>query len=354
MAGLLKRAGDATNAEAARWIAGMEPAHRRIVGYQLGLWDARERPGGTAGKAVRAALTLTCARAAGGEPGAALRGAVAVELLHNLSLLYDDAMDRDAVRRARPAAWRVFGRQATEQAADALLPLAVARLFDPPAEPETAGVAASALGEAVVRLVQGQALDLGFERRREVGVEECRWMLSGKTASLMACACRLGAVFAGAGPELTAGFTRLGEDLGMVFQLRDDVLGIWGDPSVTGKPGGSDLTARKKSFPVVAALSAGTPDAHRLADAYATTPAPTRGPGPGHGPSGVERPTELAELRELIERLGGRERTVAESQAHLVNAHRFLDGLRATGDGRVVAGADDLAALGDFFATRPR
>lgn len=110
VAGLLAGAGEVVTGEAARWLSGMEPEDERIIGYQLGLWDADGRPGaGGGGKWVRAALTLSCARAAGGDPREALRGAGAVELLHTLSLLYDDAMDRDAVRRARPSAWRVFG-----------------------------------------------------------------------------------------------------------------------------------------------------------------------------------------------------------------------------------------------------
>ncbi|WP_441248135.1 polyprenyl synthetase family protein [Kitasatospora sp. McL0602] len=342
VAGLLAGAGEVVTGEAARWLSGMEPEDERIIGYQLGLWDADGRPGaGGGGKWVRAALTLSCARAAGGDPREALRGAGAVELLHTLSLLYDDAMDRDAVRRARPSAWRVFGRRPAERAAAALLPYVVARLFDPPVGLAVAGAAAAALGEAVVRLALGQAMDLDFERRPRVSVEECRLMIADKTASLMACACGLGALLAGADRGRTAGFTQLGEDLGMAFQIVDDILGLWGDAAVTGKPAGSDLRARKKSFPVAVALAADSPDSARLAAAYAH-PADSLGP------------SDTAELLTLIEQLGGRKAALAEADAYLASAVRFLDEVRCTAGPAVRAACDDLAALAGYLAVRTR
>ncbi|MEV7728760.1 polyprenyl synthetase family protein [Streptomyces sp. NPDC087917] len=140
-----------------------------------------------------------------------------------------------------------------------------------------------------MRLAQGQALDLAFEGRRSVSVEECRRMMGGKTASWMACACRLGALYGGADAELVDGFTTFGKDLGMAFQLVDDVLGIWGDPSVTGKPAGSDLVARKKSFPVAVALSAGGPLAARPAEGVR----PDRRAGEA-GPGGDRTPDRVA------------------------------------------------------------
>ncbi|MEU8518390.1 polyprenyl synthetase family protein [Streptomyces sp. NPDC048577] len=104
----------------------------------------------------------------------------------------------------------------------------------------------------------------------------------------MACACRLGALYAGADAERVAACARFGEDLGMAFQLVDDVRGFWGDPSLTGKPVGSDLTARKKSFPVAAALSTGTPSAERLSEVYASaTPVRPAGPRRDHAAGGA-------------------------------------------------------------------
>jgi geranylgeranyl diphosphate synthase type I len=125
------------------------------------------------------------------------------------------------------------------------------------------------LAAAVQRLLDGQSADLAFERRDDVGVEECQAMAAAKTGALLGCACAMGALFGGGRPAQVLRLAAFGEDLGLAFQLADDLLGIWGDPSRTGKPVHSDLRSRKKSLPVVAALTSGTPAGAQLAAAYA-------------------------------------------------------------------------------------
>ena len=100
--------------------------------------------------------------------------------------------------------------------------------------------------------------DLAFESRGDVTLPECIEMAGDKTAALMACACTIGAVHVGAPAELAMGLAEFGGHVGLAFQLTDDLLGIWGAPEVTGKPVRSDLRARKKSLPVVAALTSGS------------------------------------------------------------------------------------------------
>jgi geranylgeranyl diphosphate synthase type I len=237
-------------------VGRLSPDVRRVAAYHLGLADADGQPvAAGAGKALRPALALLSARAAGAPAGRAVPAAAAVELVHNFSLLHDDIMDGDTERRHRPTAWTVFGVGPAILAGDALLVLAQDLLLETPPY----GVwAARCLSAAVQRLIAGQGADMAFERRDDVPVAECLDMEADKTAALMACACSIGAIHIGAPAELAMHLAEFGTNAGLAFQLADDLLGIWGAPEVTGKPVGSDLRARKKSMPVVSALASGT------------------------------------------------------------------------------------------------
>ena len=302
---------------------------RRIAGYHFGWWDSGERPTGhRSGKALRPALTLLTAQACGGRDAidAAIPAAVAVELAHNFSLLHDDVMDRDTTRRHRPSAWAVFGINPAILVGDSLLTLA----FDVLA---TAGGGhfpdiAHRLGLAVQALVEGQAQDIGFERRMDVTPAECLSMLKLKTAPLFACACACGALAVDGTPAEVERYGRYGEMLGLSFQLADDLLGIWGDPAVTGKPAYADLAVRKKSAPVVEALQSATPAGRRLAALY-------RKP--------YLEPAELAEAARLVDEAGGRH--WSQRQADL-----FLSG--ALQELRSGAADTDLATLARLSARR--
>jgi geranylgeranyl diphosphate synthase, type I len=265
------------------------PAELRLIaGYHFGWLDLKGRPAtAAAGKGVRPALVLLCAEAVGGGADRALPAAVAVELVHNFSLLHDDVMDRDALRRHRPSVWSVFGTTNAILAGDALHSLA----FDELAKGGDGG-GARRLSAALLRLVRGQCADVGFERRTDVGFSECLNMARDKTGALLAVACALGAQYGGGTGEHVERLWRFGMHLGLAFQLADDLLGIWGDARTTGKPVGTDLRRRKKSLPVVAALAGGHPAAHRLAALY-----------------GADEPLDddgVAAVAQLIEDAGGR------------------------------------------------
>jgi geranylgeranyl diphosphate synthase type I len=178
---------------------------------------------------------------------------VAVELVHNFSLLHDDIMDGDTERRHRPTAWTVFGTPAAILAGDALLALAQDILLED-GGPQGRW-AARCLLAAVQRLISGQSADMEFEQRHSVSMDECLTMAGDKTAALMACACSIGAIFTGAPPSLAMSLADFGSHTGLAFQLVDDLLGIWGAPEVTGKPVWSDLRTRKKTLPVAAAMA---------------------------------------------------------------------------------------------------
>ncbi|MGB9757063.1 MAG: polyprenyl synthetase family protein [Candidatus Bipolaricaulaceae bacterium] len=224
-----------------------------LVGYPLGLTEADGSPGpGPSGKFLRPSLVLFACEAMGGEVEKALPLAVALELVHNFSLVHDDIQDRDEFRRGRPAAWKVFGEGQAINAGDALLVLAL-RIALSAELPDSARLSAQeTLLSATLRMIEGQALDLAAEGKA-LGVEGYLSLARRKTGALLGCAFVLGAIAAGR-PDLREPSQTLGEELGLAFQIRDDILGIWGDPAKTGKPVGSDLLRKKRSFPISFAL----------------------------------------------------------------------------------------------------
>jgi geranylgeranyl diphosphate synthase, type I len=280
-----------------------------IAGYHLGWWDEHGHPVRVSGgKAIRPALALLCAQAVGGTATKAVPAAVAVELVHNYSLLHDDVMDGDLTRRHRRTAWSVFGANPAILAGDALLVLALDVLAGSGHPAATDAI--RMLAAAVQDLFEGQDTDLSFEQRVEVELAECVQMAEGKTAALIGCACALGAVFGGGRQGQVAHLQGFGKHLGLAFQYVDDLLGIWGDPAVTGKPVHSDLGSRKKSFPVVAALTSHTPAGRELVTLYHRDQ-PLSG-------------TDAAHAAELIDAAGGRAWSQAQADELVAQAMREL------------------------------
>jgi geranylgeranyl diphosphate synthase, type I len=193
--------------------------------------------------------------------------------------------------------------------------------------------AARCLSAAVQRLISGQGADLAFERRDEVPLPECLAMAGDKTAALMACACSIGAIHVGAPPELAMGLAGFGAHAGLAFQLVDDLLGIWGAPGITGKPVRSDLRARKKSLPVVAALNAGTAASAQLA-------ALLRRDGP-------LSEDDLVRAAGLVEDAGGKHWTEAEAASQLAAAHACLAETDMPEEVRA-----ELAGIAEFITAR--
>ncbi len=229
---------------------------RRIAGYQLGWWDAD----GVAtaegqGKTVRPALVLLASRAVSGSADPGVPAGVAVELVHNFSLLHDDIMDRDVERRHRPTGWVTFGEGQAILAGNAMLAAAVDTLVrEDPRHERTVPL----LLAVVQQLISGQSADLALEGDESAELDDVLAMEEGKTAALLAGSLALGAAAAGAEPAVERALSETGRLLGLAFQLVDDVLGIVGNSAVTGKSASSDVRAGKRSAPVVAALRSGT------------------------------------------------------------------------------------------------
>ncbi|NIH80016.1 polyprenyl synthetase family protein [Amycolatopsis viridis] len=309
----------------------LDPASRAIAYYHLGWTDLDGNPTSGGGKAVRPALALLSAEAAGARPETGLPGAVAVELVHNFSLLHDDLMDGDTERRHRPTVWAVRGAASAILTGDALLALANEVLLE--ADGPGAVGAARLLSEAVGELIRGQVLDVAFEQRDDVTLDECLDMAGGKTGALLSASAAIGAVLACAPPRVVDALAEFGADLGLAFQLVDDVLGIWGEPSVTGKPVHSDLRARKKSLPVTYALTHGGAPGRELA-AWLSG-------GDAADEDAVRRAADLVDLA------GGRAWALEEAHRRMTAGQRKL-----TDAGVPERVRAELLALARFIVTR--
>ncbi len=226
-----------------------------MLHYHLGWADANFQPTQVnAGKRLRPVFLLLCCEAQGGSWNQALPAAAAVELLHNFSLIHDDIEDRDEFRRGRATLWTLWGEAQAINAGDALYTLAYRALLSLDAvnlPAERILRAARSYSHAVLKITEGQCWDLGFENVLCVTETDYLAMISGKTATLLGMSCELGGIIAGADPEAVQALRDFGEAVGMAFQMNDDLLGLWGDPEITGKPVGADLRRRKKTLPIL-------------------------------------------------------------------------------------------------------
>jgi len=317
---VLARSRRVINPAIARAVERLAPEIRHIAAYHLGWTDADGKPvDAPGGKGIRPTLAMLGAEAAWEDSEVGVPGGVAVELVHNFSLIHDDIIDTDMERHHRPTVWSVFGVGPAIVAGDALQILAHQVLLE--SSPATGPAASALLADATAAMIAGQADDIAFEKRRDVTVKECTAMSAAKTGALLGCASSIGAVLAGA-PDATVGALRdYGRHLGLAFQAVDDLLGIWGDPDQTGKPAGSDLRSRKKSMPIVSALAAGGAEADELR-ALILGPADADAPLPELSQDEVERATYL------VEACGGREWTAVRAKANLDAALGALERVR--------------------------
>ena len=196
------------------------------------------------GKRLRPALVLLSSRLFGAQPESAISIAAAVEMVHGASLIHDDVIDDTDLRRGQPTMKAISGNRIAVLLGDLLLCqalLAVAEL--------DRVVLVQVVSQAVADMTAGQIMELRYQGNVETQVDHYLRMIEGKTAALMEAGCRLGALLNNAGSEQIEACARFGLNLGMAFQISDDVLDIWGNPDKLGKPTGSDLRERKYTLP---------------------------------------------------------------------------------------------------------
>jgi geranylgeranyl diphosphate synthase, type I len=229
-----------------------------MMRYHLGWIDEKGKPTtNNSGKALRPALCLFSCEAVGGSYRQALPAAAALELVHNFSLIHDDIQDNDKERRHRPTVWAIWGQPQAINAGTAMRILAnsaLRRLREDEVSIRKQLILGERLDEVTLDLIEGQYLDIGFEDRFDITVDDYLTMINGKTGALLSGSMEIGAFIGTDDEAKVMNFAQAGRYLGLAFQIRDDILGIWGQQAETGKPSGNDIRRRKKSYPVVLAL----------------------------------------------------------------------------------------------------
>ncbi|MFC8824612.1 polyprenyl synthetase family protein [Streptomyces sp. NPDC057137] len=309
----------------------LEPALARICSYHLGFVDEHGDPSGAeGGKLTRAGLMTAAAEGVGLRPEDVRCQAAALELLHNSTLIHDDIIDADELRRGRPAAWKVFGAGLAILAGDALQALGLQMVVDDPG-PGRAEIS-SVFAEALRLVLAGQSRELTVRLGPGSGIAEYDRIVVEKTSALLECALVTPALRAGRPEHVLAALRGAGRHLGLAFQIFNDVEDIWGDPAVTGKPVRGDIQRRNPSFPVLAAMSADSPAGERLRllwHADGTTAA------------------HLREMADLTEEAGGRHTAEQLSRGHLDSALEHLGQAELS-----PAASAELTALFDRIVNR--
>jgi len=226
--------------------------------YHLGWVDKEGHPtSNSQGKALRPTLCLLACEAIMGDFRKALPAAAAVELVHNFSLVHDDIQDDDRERRHSPTVWSIWGKPQAINVGTSmrvLASIALLRLGEKGISARKQLRAQRLLDESCLKVIEGQYLDISYEPRLDVGVTDYLDMIDKKTAALISGSLEMGALLSTDDKAVIEHFRNFGKNMGLAFQIRDDVLGIWGEQDKTGKPLGSDIQRRKKSLPIVYAL----------------------------------------------------------------------------------------------------
>jgi len=306
---ILERARQIVEPEVETAVNSLCPELLHPVRYHFGWEEIDGSPSATkSGKGLRPALAILSAESVGASAQTGALGGAAVELIHNFSLIHDDIIDGDTERRHRTTVWKAFSVDDAVISGDALHTLAFQILLEPSSPEKVA--AASRLAKATTLMLAGQAADMAFNDQRVVTFEDCVSMEAGKTGALLGCAASIGAVLSGAELDQITALDEYGQKLGIAFQAVDDILGIWGNPEITGKPAGNDLRERKKSMPVAFTLSLKSSESEELEAMYRA--------------SNDLSELEIKKAMQLIEEAGGRERTQEEAQTQLNGALEAL------------------------------
>ena len=277
-----------------------------------------------AGKLLRPIMTLHAAEAVGGDPATVLGAALGMEYLHVATLVHDDIIDADAMRRGRPAVPTAYGIPSAIVAGDHLIFSAFAALADQPElAPDRVATAVAVLAEAGRDLCRGQMLEAQLVDSLAAGARWYAEMIRLKTGALFRAVCQIGAVLGGGPPAAVAALARYGEHLGVAFQIRDDLLFYTATPEQTGKPAGSDLHNGRPTLPLLLGYEhAAEPDQQRLLAVLERRAA-------GDSAKWV---------RELIINLGAVEFARERMRSHIEQAHAELAVLTPSPSVNVLAG----------------
>lgn len=242
-----------------------------VMRYHLGISNASfERERSDPGKRLRSKFCLLCCEVADADPWKAVPAAASIELLHNFTLIHDDIQDRSPLRRHRPTVWSVWDVPQAINAGDGMFAaahVALNRSTERGVSAEVTLDLSTELHFTTLRIVEGQVLDLGFERRDNVTAGEYLEMIKGKTSAIIEFACWAGGRIGDVPQDRLPAFREFGTAIGMGFQMRDDYLGAWGAEQVTGKPFADDIRRRKQALPAILLRERAGSSQRRMIDA---------------------------------------------------------------------------------------
>ena len=226
------------------------------------------------GKRLRPVLVLMACEAVGGDINRALTPAIGLEMFHNFTLLHDDVMDKADIRRGKPTVHVKWDDNTAILSGDAMLTMATQLIAQAPADvmPQVMDL----YNRTAMEIYEGQQYDVDFERRNDVTVDEYLEMIRLKTSALLGCACKMGALIGGADEATAQLFYKVGENLGLAFQLQDDMLDVWGDEATFGKAIGGDIMNNKKTFLLINAMQRATGDHKVELSLWLSTPNASR------------------------------------------------------------------------------
>ena len=310
-----------------------------LLKYHMGWVDSHGLPVAGAdsqGKALRPTLCLFSCEALSGQWETALPAAASMEFVHNFSLIHDDIQDGDEERRHRPTVWHVWGVPRALIAGDAMFALADATTHRLSSRGLPAGTVlhvSEQIMQGYLEMIEGQCLDLSFEDDVQVGVDDYLGMIALKTGALIRCSMAIGASIGSGDPATVDAFSRSGACLGRAFQIRDDVLGVWGNEETTGKAVGADIRRKKKSYPLAYALdNASRHIRQRLVDVL-------------HKPELFR--DDVDEVLGILEEVGAQEAAHALVSRNAAQAVEQLDSVQLPSWAR-----DEFRMLVDFLASR--
>lgn len=226
------------------------------------------------GKRLRPVLVLMACEAVGGDINRALTPAIGLEMFHNFTLLHDDVMDKADIRRGKPTVHVKWDDNTAILSGDAMLTMATQLIAQAPADvmPQVMDL----YNRTAMEIYEGQQYDVDFETRNDVTVDEYIEMIRLKTSVLLGCACKMGALIGGADEATAQLFYKVGENLGLAFQLQDDMLDVWGDEATFGKAIGGDIMNNKKTFLLINAMQRATGDYKVELSLWLSTPNASR------------------------------------------------------------------------------
>jgi len=280
---------------------------REMLTYHLG-WTGEGCGTAAQGKRIRPLLTLLTCAGTGGNWQDALPAAAAVELVHNFSLIHDDIEDNSDLRRGRKTVWKLWGIAQAVNAGDLMFTLSRISLMDLSGSIHADRIlkVVSCLDHTCESLTYGQFLDLDYETRKQISIDDYWKMISGKTAALTSCSAKIGGLVSGVDQSKLAALAGYGQHLGLAFQVIDDWLGIWGDAALVGKSTDSDLVSGKKTLPVLFGLE--------KSDEFAEM-----------WQHGIGVPEASQALAGYLETLGAQEYTLQQADIHTQKALKMLE-----------------------------